>query len=61
MRFSSIFHMPRPQPLVARSPAPAQAQAAEEPAPQVTAPQAAPPASELPDDLDVRVRMLGEW
>jgi hypothetical protein len=53
MRFSSLFQHPAPQPA---DPEPVRAQAA----PQEAA-QPAPPAQELPDDLDARVRLLGEW
>ena len=50
MRFSALFQTPLP-------PYPA---APAEPAAE-TAPPAAQPVPELPDDLDARVRMVGEW
>lgn len=50
MRFSSIFQ-PASQPQEVRR---------EEPLPDVPQPQAAP-AQDLPDDLDARVRLVGEW
>lgn len=50
MRFSSLFQNPRPQHPAARA----------EPAGE-TPPPAALPVQELPDDLDARVRMVGEW
>lgn len=52
MRFSSIFQIPLTQPLAARSAVPTRVEE-----PPVT--QHAP--VELPDDLDQRVRMIGEW
>lgn len=55
MRFSSIFHLPLPQPLAAKPDVPARVEAPENPA----IPQPAP--VELPDDLDQRVRLIGEW
>jgi hypothetical protein len=56
MRFSSVFHLPLPQRLASEAPAPARA---EEPAVPVLPMQSAP--AELPEDLDQRVRMIGEW
>lgn len=53
MRFSSVF-----QHKVLRQPAgevPGPVEAAPEP------PPAQAPAQELPDDLDARVRLVGEW
>lgn len=50
VRFSALFQNPRPQHPVAQA----------EPA-RETPPPATLPAQELPDDLDERVRMLGEW
>ena len=54
MRFSSIFQFPLSQPMVAQ---PREAATVE------TQPQSPMPAvtPELPDDLDQRVRMIGEW
>lgn len=57
MRFSSIFQSPLTQPLAAQPPAPARV---EEPVPSMPQPLAAA-APEVPDDLDQRVRMVGEW
>lgn len=56
MRFSSIFQLPLPQRHAAVEPAPAPAEDASAAA---IAPKALEPA--LPDALDERVRMLGEW
>lgn len=56
MRFSSIFQLPLPQRLAAEAPAPACAEPQALPGPQM---QAALP--DLPDDLDQRVRLVGEW
>jgi hypothetical protein len=53
MRFSSLFQHPAPQ-LAEQEPVRVQAGPSEGPQP------AAPP-PELPDDLDARVRLLGEW
>ena len=56
MRFSSLFQLPAvPQQSAApvRQAAPAE-QSNEQPA-------APAPAQELPDDLDERVRLIGEW
>ena len=50
MRFSSVFQQATPQPPARREPA----------APDAPLP-VTPPASELPDDLDARVRLIGEW
>jgi hypothetical protein len=61
MRFSAVFHMPL-VPLASR-PAlqrPAPVRVGEPAAPVMPALQAPPPA-ELPEDLDQRVRMVGEW
>lgn len=54
MRFSSVFQLPA----VAPRAAPVAERAAERAA-EPTAPAA--PAPELPDDLDARVRLVGEW
>jgi hypothetical protein len=57
MRFSAVFQLPITTRLAADGPAPVHA---EEPA----APLASPPRpafADLPDDLDQRVRMVGEW
>jgi hypothetical protein len=50
MRFSSIFQQPSPPYEVRR----------EEPAREPVHPVAAP-RQELPEDLDARVRLIGEW
>lgn len=52
MRFSSAFQQPRPQ---------REARPAEEPVREIPRPAATRPAQELPDDLDARVRLVGEW
>ena len=53
MRFSALFQHRPPQ-----SPAVEVPVRAEAVAPR---PEAAVPASDLPEDLDARVRLLGEW
>lgn len=50
MRFSALFQTPLSQPTVAPV----------EPVPE-TPPQPALPVQDLPDDLDARVRLVGEW
>ncbi len=50
MRFSALFQTPLPQPRAAQP----------EPAGE-TPPPAMQPAPALPEDLDARVRMVGEW
>lgn len=50
MRFSSLFQTPLPQHPAAQAEPAGEAQ-----------PPASLPAPELPDDLDARVRMVGEW
>ena len=52
MRFSSIFQR-QPRPREAR---PEETLAREKPEPSTSLPPA-----ELPEDLDARVRLLGEW
>jgi hypothetical protein len=56
MRFSSVFQLPAvPQHPAGTGGEPAPAEkTSEQPAP-------ATPAQELPDDLDARVRLIGEW
>ena len=57
MRFSNVFQLSALQ----RSAAAAEPARAE-PAPAIeTTPSVAAPARELPDDLDQRVRLVGEW
>lgn len=51
MRFSSVFQQTPPGPQARRE------EAAREEAPAA----AAPPGQDLPDDLDARVRLVGEW
>jgi hypothetical protein len=57
MRFSSIFQLPLTPRLPAMEPTPLQVQA------PVVALAAAmpPPAGDLPEALDERVRLVGEW
>jgi hypothetical protein len=50
MRFSSVFQPASPQPEARR----------EEPLRETTQPASLTP-SDLPDDLDARVRLIGEW
>jgi hypothetical protein len=58
MRFSSIFQLPLGG---VRTPGQAQ-HAFTEPVPtEFQTSDAAPLASDLPDDLDQRVRLIGEW
>lgn len=57
MRFSSIFSLPFAPPPV-RTPRP-QPEAAPEPARRAAVPLLAEP--QQPDDLDQRVRLVGEW
>jgi hypothetical protein len=56
MRFSSAFQ-PRPQTQREAREGPAR----EGPKPQAAAAGEAAAARELPDDLDARVRLVGEW
>lgn len=56
MRFSSIFHLPA-VPLLPALPAEGASTPAVE-VEKVPTPLAVP---ELPDDLDARVRLIGEW
>ena len=53
MRFSSIFQLPLTPPTATQ---PSVAVRAEE-----ALPPAAPLGADLPDDLDQRVRLIGEW
>lgn len=55
MRFSSIFQLPAvpQQPAAAREPVPVESATPEA--------RSATPLPELPDDLDARVRLVGEW
>jgi hypothetical protein len=53
MRFSAVFQRPRPQPAAREEPVRAEA------APPAPAVVPVPPV--LPDDLDARVRLVGEW
>lgn len=54
MRFSSVFQLQQPQRLAPEAPA-AMRVLETEPAAML------PPAAEPPDDLDQRVRLVGEW
>ena len=54
MRFSAIFQFPLPHPEDAQTAAPVRVVQAE-------AAPAAAPLPELPEDLDQRVRLIGEW
>jgi hypothetical protein len=56
MRFSSIFQRPPSQPLAAKTEAPVRM----EPEP-ARAQLQLPAAANLPEDLDQRVRLIGEW
>ena len=58
MRFSTAFHLPLASRLAAEAAAPLRV---ERPAPEA---EPAPPQRagvDLPDDLDQRVRLVGEW
>jgi hypothetical protein len=57
MRFSSVFQLPAvPQ----QDAAPVQAAATTRPE-SAEQPPAAAPGPDLPEDLDARVRLIGEW
>ena len=60
MRFSSVFQLPAvpPQPATA---APGVAPADDAPARQPEDGPATQPGTDLPDELDARVRLIGEW
>jgi hypothetical protein len=58
MRFSAVFQLPLVPRLAVERPAPVRV---EEPAAPVLPVPPAPPFAELPEDLDQRVRMVGEW
>ena len=58
MRFSAIFQLPLVPRLAPAGPAPVRA---EEPAAAVAPVLQAPALADLPEDLDQRVRMIGEW
>jgi hypothetical protein len=61
MRFSTVFQLPFVPRLAADRPAAVRAEEPAAPVPPVPpVPQAAAVAG-LPDDLDQRVRMVGEW
>jgi hypothetical protein len=51
MRFSALFQTPLSHPTAAQA----------EPAPETPPPPVAVAAQDLPDDLDARVRLVGEW
>ena len=58
MRFSSVFQLPA----VPQHPAaPVREAAPAEDANEASAVTPAGPAQDLPDDLDARVRLIGEW
>jgi hypothetical protein len=56
MRFSAIFQLPLPRPRAAQPAEPVR-EAAALPPPQARA----APLQDLPEDLDARVRLIGEW
>jgi hypothetical protein len=59
MRFSAVFQLPLPLPRAAQA-EPVRTEAA----PIIVAPVAVEPSRwplDLPDDLDARVRLVGEW
>ena len=58
MRFSTVFQLPLASRLAAEGPAPVRA---EEPAAPVVPVAPAAAFTQLPEDLDQRVRMVGEW
>jgi hypothetical protein len=55
MRFSSVFQLPLPLPRAAPATEPVR------PAAPVTETPRAPLPQDLPEELDARVRMIGEW
>ena len=57
MRFSSVFHLPA----VPQQPAAGEAAVAEDEAAPQSAPAEVVPGEGLPEDLDARVRLIGEW
>jgi len=58
MRFSAVFQLPLVPRLAADAPAPVRA---EEPAAPVSPVVQVPAVADLPEELDQRVRMVGEW
>ena len=58
MRFSAVFQLPLAPRLAAGGPAPVRVEEAA--APMVPVSQA-PAFADLPEDLDQRVRLVGEW
>ena len=58
MRFSAVFQLPLTPRLAAEAPAPVRV---EEPAAPVMPVPPAPSFADLPEDLDQRVRLVGEW
>jgi hypothetical protein len=60
MRFSSVFQLPA-VPSQSATAAPEAAPADEAPVRQQAAAAEAVPGTDLPDDLDARVRLIGEW
>jgi hypothetical protein len=58
MRFSAVFQLPLVPRLASDGPARIRA---EEPAAPVAPVLQAPALADLPEDLDQRVRMVGEW
>ncbi|MDB5860287.1 MAG: hypothetical protein JWQ76_3976 [Ramlibacter sp.] len=58
MRFSAVFQLPLAPRLAVERAAPVRV---EEPAAPVTPGPRAPQFADLPEDLDQRVRMVGEW
>jgi hypothetical protein len=58
MRFSAVFQLPLASRLTVDAPAPARV---EEPAAPMTPVPPARLVADLPEDLDQRVRMVGEW
>jgi hypothetical protein len=63
MRFSAAFTLPLPLPRAAQPAEPGRAEAAGGPeAPRMTvATDAQSARPDLPEDLDARVRLIGEW
>lgn len=63
MRFSAIFQLPLPLPRAAQEGEPVRAEG-QAIVPAAPAPAAAEPSrwpQDLPEDLDARVRLVGEW
>ena len=63
MRFSAVFQLPLPLPRAAQAAEPVGLETAAiiPGTPAVAAPEPSRWPADLPDDLDARVRLVGEW